>query len=90
MNFVLLSNCNDRVRDRYRIDLYGNVLSLYDVKDEYGGTCQSIFSQSNGLNRHREVKLTLGIGHALLYRPLKEWVDLVDEWATNSRSQTRE
>lgn len=81
VNFVLLSNCNDWVREHYRIDLYGNVLSLYDVKDEFGGTCQPLFKQSNGLNRRREVALTLGLGHALLYRPRKEWIDLVDEWA---------
>jgi hypothetical protein len=85
MNFVLMSNCNDWVREHYEIDLYGNVLSLYDVKDAFGGTCGPIFSQSKGLNRRREVELKLGIGHALLYRPMKEWIDPVDEWAAESR-----
>jgi hypothetical protein len=36
------------------------------------------------------VELRLGIGHALLYKPLKEWVDRVDEWAAQSRSPTGE
>lgn len=81
VNYVLMSNCNDRVREHFRIDLSGNVLSLYDMKDEYGGTCRDIFAQSKGLNRRREVELRVGTGHAVLYKPLKEWIDLVDEWA---------
>src|SRR6185369_14320994 len=72
MNFVLMSNCNDWVREHYRIDLYGNVLSLYDVKGQFGCISGPIFSQSKGLYRRREVELKLGIGHAVLYFLFKE------------------
>jgi hypothetical protein len=49
----------------------------------------SLFAQASpppqnfrkGLGRHKEVELQIGTGHAILYRPLKEWVDLVDDWA---------
>jgi hypothetical protein len=81
VNFVIMSNCNDWVLENYRIDLFGNVLSIYDVKDEYGQTCKKFFDKSTGLNRHREVELKLGTGHAIIYRPIKEWVDPVVEWA---------
>src|SRR5262245_21316431 len=46
VNFVLMSNCNDWVREHFRIDLYGNVLSIYDNNDEFGTTCGPIFARS--------------------------------------------
>jgi hypothetical protein len=81
VNFVIMSNCNDWDNQNFQIDLYGNVLSIYDVNDEFGQTCQKFFDKAHGLNRHNEVVLKVGTGHAVLYKPLKEWIDLVVEWA---------
>jgi hypothetical protein len=81
VNFILMSNCNDFVRQRYRIDLYGSILSIYDKNDEFGTTCRPIFDESTGLARRNEVMLQIGTGHAVLYKPLPEWIDLVDAWA---------
>ena len=65
----------------HEIDLHGNVLSIYDMNDEFGRTCQPFFDKATGLNRHKEVELRIGTGHAILYQPLPEWIDLVDDWA---------
>lgn len=81
VNFVIMSNCNEWVAENFHIDLHGNVLSIYDMNDEYGRTCRRLFDGSTGLNRRREVELKIGTGHAVLYRPMREWVDLVVEWA---------
>jgi hypothetical protein len=81
VNFVIMSNCNDWVGENFHIDLHGNVLSIYDVNDEFGQTCQKFFDGSTGLNKQKEVELKVGTGHAILYEPMKEWVDLVIEWA---------
>jgi len=81
VNFVIMSNCNDWVDKNFQIDLYGNVLSIYDVNDEFGQTCKKFFAKAHGLNRRNEVMLKVGTGHAVLYKPMKEWVDLVVEWA---------
>lgn len=81
VNFVVMSNCNDWVDQNFQIDLYGNVLSIYDINDEFGETCQKFFDNASGLNRRKEVVLKVGTGHAVLYKPLKEWVGLVVEWA---------
>ncbi len=81
VNFVVLANCNDWLARTHKIDLHGNVLSIYDVNDEFCGTCQPFFDKATGLNRRKEVELKIGTGHAVLYQPLKEWVDLVEEWA---------
>ena len=81
VNFVIMANCNDWLMRTHEIDLHGNVLSIYDVNDEFGRTCRPFFEKATGLNRHKEVELQIGIGHAVLYKPLPEWIDLVDEWA---------
>lgn len=41
-------------------------------------------SRATGLNRHKEIELQLGTGHAILYKPLKEWIEPVVEWANQS------
>jgi hypothetical protein len=81
VNFVIMSNCNDWILENFPIDLCGNVLSIYDVKDELGQTCKKFFERSTGLNRHSEVELNIGMGHAIIYKPMKEWVELIVEWA---------
>jgi hypothetical protein len=81
VNFVIMSNCNDWVLENFEVDLYGNVLSIYDHKDEFGETCQKIFNKASGLKRSKEIVLKLGTGHAILYKPLREWIDPTTEWA---------
>ena len=83
VNFVILASCGntDEYR-RFKPDLWGNVLSIYDYKDGTGaGSCRRFFAQATGLSRSRELVVKLGLGHGLLYRPLKEWVEPAVEWA---------
>lgn len=81
VNFVIMNNCNDWVDKNFKIDLHGNVLSIYDINDEFGQSCQIFFDKATGLNKRREIKLEIGTGHAVLFKPLKEWVDPVTDWA---------
>jgi hypothetical protein len=85
VNFVIMSNCNDWVRQNFRIDLHGNVLSIYDINDEFGQSCRPFFEQATGLNRYREIKLEIGAGHGILFKPLQEWVTPVIEWARQNK-----
>lgn len=83
VNFVVLASCgNSSVYRNTKVDLWGNILSIYDFKDITGaGTCQRVFGKSMGMNRHKEIKLRLGLGHGILYRPMREWVDPTVDWA---------
>jgi hypothetical protein len=85
VNFAILAACGDF--DQYKKfppDLWGNVLSIWDYKDEGLGSCRKFFDQSKGLNQRKEIELKLGLGHGILYKPLKEWIDPVVEWAKRS------
>lgn len=83
VNFVILASCgNSSVYRNTKVDLWGNILSIYDVKDVTGaGTCQRFFDNSTGVSRHKEIVLRLGLGHGVLYRPMREWVDPTVDWA---------
>lgn len=86
VNFVVVAGCgNGYFYSQFPINLYGNVLSIYDYKDDTGaGSCQRFFDKATGLNRYKEVELRVGSGHGIVFQPLKEWVDLVVEWANQS------
>ena len=86
-NFVVLAGCGGETARRLKVDLYGRVLSVYDTKDEYGGeggrgvSCSQFYKQSTGLKQSGEIEVRLGVGHGLLYKPFREWVDPAVEWA---------
>ena len=80
VGYVILANCNDWVRENYKIDLHGEVLSIYEASDSVGGTCEPIFRQSKELGKHREIRLDTGLGHGFLYRAMKEWIEPALAW----------
>ncbi len=82
VNFVLMGNCNDGMLEQRQIDLWGNVLSIFDRSDEIGGTCQKFFEKAKGLNKRKEIELRTGLGHGYLYKAMSEWIDPAVEWAT--------
>lgn len=86
INFVIMAICAPATVEGLKNDqvvLYGNVLSIFDSKDELAGSCEGLFSFSKdkGLNRWDEIVLDVGTGHGILYKPLEEWIDPVIQWA---------
>jgi len=86
VNFVFMAGCIDMVLYKYDIDFCGNILSIYDEKDEIAGTCEKFFKNSTGINKYKELKLKVGTGHGILYKPLKEWIDPVVQWAKGQKN----
>jgi hypothetical protein len=87
VNFIIMASCGDRLFNETKangVHLYGNVLSIYDADDESGDmTCRKFFeaAKGKGLGRSKEIKLTTGLGHGILYRPIPEWVEPATAWA---------
>lgn len=61
--------------------MQGRMLSLYDSKDQIGGTCKDAKAKSAQLVFKEEV-LNVGAGHGTFYSPRKIWIDKVAAWAT--------
>lgn len=86
LNFVIMAICHPDAVETFKqeqVFLYGNVLSIYDSIDEYAGSCQELFSfsEGKGISRHEEIVLDIGTGHGILYQPMDEWIIPAVEWA---------
>jgi hypothetical protein len=89
VNYVIMGICHPDEVGALRqgqIFLTGNVLSIYDSTDTlFAGSCQDLFSfsEGRGISRYDELVLNVGTGHGILYKPLDEWVLPVVQWAND-------
>jgi hypothetical protein len=75
INYVIMAICDPVTVEELKqneISLYGNVLSIYDSTDELAGSCQELFSfsEGKGVSKYNEIVLNVGTGHGILFKPL--------------------
>ena len=80
INYVFLAGLFEKYLKDENLKLYGNVLSIHDQSDKLSITPALYFQRSEGLGKFKEIVLNLDIGHGLLYRPYREWIDPILEW----------
>jgi len=80
INFVIIAGCGVNEEFLKLVNLHGNVLSIYEKSDSVG-TCQPVFDDAEGINKRKEVMLETGLAHGFIYRPMKEWLIPVLDWA---------
>jgi hypothetical protein len=81
------ANCNDSIFEAYSLALHGHVLSIYEESDEFGQTCRTLFNRSPQLGERREVRLTTGLRHGFIYRPLDAWLKPAVAWARGTATE---
>lgn len=86
VNYVVIGTCHADNIQYYKqsgITLSGNVLTIRDSVDALSGSCEELFtfSEGKGLANHTEIILHIGTGHGILYKPLDEWVLPAVDWA---------
>jgi hypothetical protein len=80
INYLFLSGLFEKCLQDPNLKLYGNVLSIHDRSDKLSMTPALYFQRSEGLGKFREIVLNLDIGHGLIYRPYREWLDPLWSW----------
>ncbi len=80
LGYVLIGNCNRTMYARFSPRLHGRVLSLFEASDSIGQSCTELFAASSELEARAEHRLTTGLRHGFLYRPLPEWVEPTQAW----------
>ena len=83
LRYILLGLCSEyalRYYQRFKQELCGNFLSIYERTDEKG-SCRSLFDDPNCKSGFSEVRVELGNGHGFLYRPYPEWVSVLVDWS---------
>jgi hypothetical protein len=80
LSYVILAGCgtySEPLAPRLR----GRILSIFDSVDRNSPSCQGTFQKATKLGEHREIVLTLGLDHGLLYKPHAEWLGPASAWA---------
>jgi len=80
INFVFLAGLFEKCLVDENLKLYGNILSIHDQSDKLSMTPELYFQRSEGLGNFKKIVLDLDIGHGLIYRPLREWIDPMLSW----------
>jgi acetyl esterase/lipase len=81
VRYVLLANCNPWLIRTHDPRLTGEVLSIYEQSDQMGRSCRPVAARSPALRRFAEIRLRTGLGHGMVYRPIRAWVDPAAAWA---------
>lgn len=80
LNYAILSGLFEKCLVDDNLRLYGNVLSIHDRADKQSMTPALYFQRSEGLGKFTAIVLSLDIGHGLIYRPYREWIDPLLAW----------
>lgn len=80
IKYVFLAGLFEKCLQDENLKLYGNVLSIHDSSDKLSITPSLYFQRSEGLGQFKEIILNLNIGHGLIYKPLREWIDPLLQW----------
>ena len=81
VHFILIAGSSPWVQKNYNFDLYGNILGFYEKTDQIAGmSYQPIIDRSTGVSRFEEIQLNTGLGHGIVFKPLKEWVVPTLKW----------
>lgn len=85
LNFIIMGACSEETSTIFNTNkLCGNFLSIYEISDEWGTSCVSLFSNQPCVTGFQEIKLTLNNKHGFLYQPFSEWLKPMIEW-TNTK-----
>ena len=80
INYVFLAGLFEKYLVYNELKLYGNVLSIHDQSDTFGITPQLYFERSAGLGKFEAVILDHNKGHGIIYKPYREWFDVMLKW----------
>lgn len=80
IQYVFLAGLFEKCLVDESLRLYGKVLSIHDRADTLSITPGLYFQRSAGLGDFQEIVLSLDLGHGLIYKPYREWIDPILEW----------
>ncbi|TKB27112.1 alpha/beta hydrolase [Desulfopila sp. IMCC35006] len=80
INYLFLAGLFEKCLTDENLKLHGNVLSIHDRSDKLSITPALYFQRSEGLGQFKQIVLALDVGHGLIYRPYREWIDPLLAW----------
>jgi len=86
LNFVFIASFrNEDIQNIPEINYCGNILTIYEKSDSFGGSALERKTTSNcEIKNFKEIELNTGMGHGFLFKPLKEWIEPTIKWANGN------
>jgi len=85
VNYAVMGVCSREDAgywDANKAEPCGNFLSIYEVSDPFGGSCDFLLAHVACTSGFQEVMLNMNNKHGFLYKPYAEWVNPLVDWAT--------
>lgn len=83
ISYAILALCSEYALDYFLkdpIELCGNFLSIYETSDSKG-SCHRLLGDKRCKSGYTEISLSMGNGHGFIYKPYREWVQPLVQWA---------
>jgi acetyl esterase/lipase len=80
IHFLFLAGLFEKCLTDKNLKLHGDILSIHDRSDKLSITPALYFERSKGLGQFKDIVLALDIGHGVIYRPYREWIDPLLAW----------
>jgi len=84
INYVFMGICSKETMEdlnKEQLALCGNILSINEQSDAFGGSCKGFANEGKCVTHFKEIQLNMGNGHGFLYKPYKEWTLPAMDWA---------
>jgi hypothetical protein len=82
VRYVIMALCWEYSLDyfsKYKTELCGNFLSIYESSDRKG-SCDDLLLNKSCKSGYKEIKLSMGNGHGFIFKPFREWVLPLVQW----------
>lgn len=87
VNFIVLAGCPMAYVGDDEVKLFGNMLSIYDQRDDMFDSCDKYFAVGDKGLKTKEIVLDTGEGHGLFYNVTDDWVIPAIKWAKEGKLQ---
>jgi len=85
IGYVLMGTCDGSMRRALKGGLHGDVLSIIEASDDAGESCGPALAHDGAAGRHADIRISTGLRHGFLFRPLPEWMGPAVRWARERR-----
>lgn len=76
---IILAGCAGLIKSNPDVQIYGDVLSIFETSDQVG-SCNFLINRSTNVSSFHELSISTGKSHGAFYEPKAEWLIPVKNW----------
>lgn len=80
IKYVFMACCGDDIDRDPLLDIYGQILSIYEKSDMYATSCRPVFKKCKKNIIFKEYEINTGKQHGFFFQPISEWLEPTLNW----------